>query len=201
MSNKEDDEIQIEIESDDNAVSQNTKPKIDAEQNELAEFQNKISELNNQLLAANQNVANLEDKLKRSLADFQNLQRKTKTDIEQGINTQVDKFLLKFLTIYDDFIRAKTVLAEQKVNTSGLDSILKNIDSLLKEYNVKPIDVIGEIFDPNLHEAVSIVQDDSLDDGTITKEIRKGYISQNRVIRPSIVEISKQTKIEKNSDE
>ena len=132
------------------------------------------------------------------MADYQNLERKTKSDIEKGVNTKIDQFMLKFISIYDDFIRAKTILTEQKVNVSGLESILKNMDSLLSEYNVKPINALGEIFDPNLHEAVSVIEDSTLDDGTITKEIRKGYISQNRLIRPTIVEISKKSNLEKS---
>jgi molecular chaperone GrpE len=75
------------------------------------------------------------------------------------------------------------------------------MNALLSEYGVSPINALGEIFDPNFHEAVSVVEDSSLDDGTITKEIRKGYISQNRVIRPSIVEISKKLKLDNSKDE
>jgi len=105
----------------------------------------------------------------------------------------IDGIILQFLSIYDDFVRAKEALEKQKVNTNGLTSILKNIDSFLSEYGVTPIDALGEIFDPKLHEAISIKQDSSLDENTITSEIRKGYILQNRVIRPSLVEISKKT--------
>ena len=200
MADKENnDEIQIKIESDDDSkTNENSDQNVE---NKSENLEKKITELNNQLSNEKQKVENLEDKLKRSLADFQNLQRKTQNDIEIGINTKMDKFFIKFLTIYDDFLRAKTVIAEAKVNTSGFDSILKNIESLLKEYEIKPINAIGEIFNPNLHEAVSVVEDDSLDEGTITKEIRKGYISQNRVIRPTVVEISKKQKLEKHSDE
>ncbi|MGI0057516.1 MAG: nucleotide exchange factor GrpE, partial [Nitrosarchaeum sp.] len=99
--------------------------------------------------------------------------------------------MLDFLKIYDDFMRAKQVFTENKINTEGLDSILKNMDSLLVKYNVTSIDALGEIFDPNFHEAISIITDSELDDNTITKELRKGYISHKRVIRPSLVEISK----------
>lgn len=138
-----------------------------------------------------QNLASCEDKLKRSLADFINLERKTKTDIENGVTEKIDKFMLKFLTIYDDLIRATQVLKKENPNATGLDSILKNIDTLLAEYGITPIEALGEIFDPNLHEAVSVVEDESLDDNTITKEIRKGYISHKRTLRPTLVEISK----------
>ena len=98
---------------------------------------------------------------------------------------------MDFLKIYDDFIRAKEVISESKINADGLNSILKNMESLMEKYNVKPIDALGEIFDPNFHEAISIISDPSLDDNTITKEIRKGYISHEKILRPTLVEISK----------
>jgi molecular chaperone GrpE len=99
--------------------------------------------------------------------------------------------MIEFLKIYDDFVRAKEVFSSNKVNIEGLDSILKNMDLLLERNNVIPIDALGEIFDPKLHEAISIINDPELDDNTITKEIRKGYISHNKIIRPTLVEISK----------
>ncbi|HXG14398.1 MAG TPA: nucleotide exchange factor GrpE [Candidatus Nitrosotenuis sp.] len=168
-----------------------------SEQNETAESKEiQISEeaapQNEKLIEElKQNLASCEDKLKRSLADFINLERKTKTDIENGVTEKIDKFMLKFLTIYDDLTRAAQVLKKENPNAAGLDSILKNIDALLAEYGITPIEALGEIFDPNLHEAVSIVEDEGLDDNTITKEIRKGYISHKRTLRPTLVEISK----------
>jgi len=157
-----------------------------------------ISELKAELEETKQKLAEYEEKLKYSLADFQNLQRKTQSDMENGINLKIDKLLLEFLTIYDDLFLAKKVLADEKIDVSGLESIVKNMNSLLLEYKVTPINALGEIFNPNFHEAVSVVEDSSLDDGTITKEIRKGYISHNRVIRPTIVEISKKLKLDNN---
>jgi len=157
-----------------------------------------ISKLKAELEGTKQNLAEYEEKLKYSLADFQNLQRKTQSDIETGINLKIDKLLLKFLTIYDDLILAKKILADEKIDVSGLESIVKNMNSLLLEYKVTQINALGEIFNPNFHEAVSVVEDSSLDEGTITKEIRKGYISENRVIRPTIVEISKKLKLDNN---
>ena len=150
-----------------------------------------IEELSKLLESEKQKVSEHEEKLKHVLADFQNLNRKTQSDIENGVNAKVDEFILDFLKIYDDFIRAKEVFSESEINSDGLDSILKNMDSLLKKYHVIPIDALGEIFDPNFHEAISIITDPDLDDNTITKEIRKGYISHERVIRPTLVEISK----------
>lgn len=136
-------------------------------------------------------IEELEEKLKHTLADFQNLQRKTRSDIENGVNAKIDGFMVDFLQIYDDFVRARDAASGNDTVTEGFDSILKNMDALLLRYGVRPIDALGEIFDPNFHEAISITEDDALDENTITREIRKGYISHNRVIRPVLVEISK----------
>ena len=145
-----------------------------------------------------QKVSQFEEKLKHVLADFQNLSRKTQTDIEFGVNSKINEFMLDFIKIYDDFIRAKEVISESKINADGLNSILKNMESLMQKYNVTPIEALGEIFDPNYHEAISIISDSTLDDNTVTKEIRKGYISHERIIRPTIVEISKKEDNDKN---
>ena len=177
--------------NDSNNNSVNDEVEIRNQSNELM-----ISELKAELESTKQNLAEYEEKLKHSLADFQNLERKTQSDIENGINLKIDKLLLNFLIIYDDLILAKKVLNDEKIDVSGLESIVKNMNSLLSEYNVVQINSLGEIFNPNLHEAVSVVEDSSLDEGTITKEIRKGYISGNRVIRPTIVEISKKIKLD-----
>ena len=194
--------MSTETNSDDvpvNIISENqseTSPdEIISENSETNSEENKSSQTNEELVKLldieKQNVIEIDEKLKHVLADFQNLNKKTQSDIQNGVNTKVDEFVLDFLKIYDDFIRAKEVFSENKINTDGLDSILKNMDSLLKKYQVSPIDALGEIFDPNSHESISIIIDSNLDDNTITKEIRKGYISQNRIIRPTLVEISK----------
>jgi molecular chaperone GrpE len=153
--------------------------------------ENIIDELKTQLKQEQEKVASYEKKLQYLLADFENLKKRTEFDVQSKVNSALDSMMLKFLSIYDDFVRAKDVLAKQKINTDGLSAILKNMDSFLSENGVTPIEALGEIFDPQLHEAISVKEDTSLDDSTITTEIRKGYILQNRIIRPSLVEISK----------
>ena len=177
-------EIPVDVESE-------NEPESNDSSEESKSIEINIEELSKLLELEKQKVSEHEEKLKHVLADFQNLNRKTQSDIENGVTAKVDEFVLDFLKIYDDFIRAKEVFSESKINSDGLDSILKNMNSLLKKYHVTPIDALGEIFDPNFHEAISIITDPDLDDNTITKEIRKGYISHERVIRPTLVEISK----------
>ena len=184
VSENDSDEISVGVISENDSESDNS-----SEESKSTEIS--IEELSKLLELEKQKVLEHEEKLKHVLADFQNLNRKTQSDIEIGVNTKVDEFILDFLKIYDDFIRAKEVFSESKINSDGLNSILKNMDSLLKKYHVVPIDALGEIFDPNFHATISIITDPDLDDNTITKEIRKGYIPHERVIRPTLVEISK----------
>ena len=177
-----------EIQADE--ISDNEK-KSSPSEDEFEPLETNVEAISKLLDLEKQKTSECEEKLKLVLADFQNLDRKTRTDIQNGINTKIDEFVLDFLKVYDDFILAKEVFSENKINTDGLNSILKNMDSLLKKYHVVSIDALGELFDPNFHEAISMINDSNLDDNTITKEIRKGYISHERVIRPTLVEISK----------
>ena len=203
MSEKEnEEEINVEIKpGDENLEDESETANIEQSTTETDLYESEISELNDLLSKQKQNLAACEDKLKRSLADFQNLEKKTVSDIQNGINVKMDQFMKKFLDIYDDFVCAKGVMVEENVNVTGLEMIIKKIESLLSEYEITPINALGEIFDPNLHDAVSVVEDSTLDDGTITKEIRKGYISQKRVIRPAKVEVSKKSNSVKENSE
>jgi len=191
---KKSDEIPVEVISENQTDSNNGKEELENENNNVQTTE----DLSKLLELEKQKSSQFEEKLKHVLADFQNLSRKTQNDIETGVNSKINEFMLDFLKIYDDFQRAKDVLFESKINADGLNSILKNMESLMEKYNVKPIDALGEIFDPNFHEAISIVSDSTLDDNTITKEIRKGYISQKAILRPTLVEISKKENNDKN---
>lgn len=185
MSNENNlDEIPVEVISEDETNTKNES--IENDDDNIS-----FEELKNLLEKEKEKSQDLENKLKHVLADFQNLNKKTRLEIENGINTKLSQFMIEFLKIYDDFIRAKEVFSNNEENIKGLDSILKNMDSLLEKNSIIPIDALGEIFDPNLHEAISIITDPKLDDNTITKEIRKGYISHSKIIRPALVEISK----------
>jgi len=188
------DEIPVEVISDEKIETNNSEEESKHTDNleQISDDPIKLLELEKQ------KVSQYEEKLKHVLADFQNLSRETQSDIENGVNSKINEFMLDFIKIYDDFIRAKEVISESKINADGLNSILKNMESLMQKYNVTPIEALGEIFDPNYHEAISIISDSTLDDNTITKEIRKGYISHERIIRPTLVEISKKEDNDKN---
>jgi len=198
LSEEESNEVPIEVNSEEESEEKLNGLPLQKESEESEEEPElSLEELKKLLSQEKEKTMEYELKFKRALADLQNLDRKTKSDIESGINTKIDQFMIEFLQVYDDFVRAKEAFSKNNVNVEGLDSILKNMDSLLLKNNVSTIDALGEIFDPKLHEAISIIEDSTLEENTITKELRKGYISYNRVIRPTLVEISKKIKSEK----
>ena len=135
--------------------------------------------------------SDLKDKWQRALADYQNLERRTQVEVSQRVSSKTNDLLLNFINIYEDFVRAENSLAKEKIDTSGIIAVIKNMESLLSENNIKPIDAVGEIFDPQIHEAVSMVVDETLDEGTITQEVSKGYVSGKAILKPSKVIVSK----------
>jgi len=139
-------------------------------------------------------LSTCEDKLQRALADYQNLERRNSIEVSQKILQKTNQLMLSFIGIYEDFIRAKMSLVNDSTNIEGLDVVIRNMETFLSENNIKPIEAIGAIFDPKFHEAVSTVEDNSLDEGTITQEVAKGYISFQEVIKPSKVIVSKKVK-------
>ena len=150
-----------------------------------------ISELKERLEKEKQNTNDYIEKWKRALADYENLNKRSSLDINNKVTNETNKIMLNFLTVYEDLIRASSTLTDSQKNVEGLDIIIKNMASIFEEHNIKPIDTIGKMFDPNLHEAVSIVEDENFEDGLIKEEVGKGYISGNVVIKPSKVIVSK----------
>ena len=122
------------------------------------------------------------EKSLRLQADYQNLEKQT---IDR-INLRGDKIILDFLTVYEDLIRAQSVL-----KLDGIDSIISNMKAILEHYDVKPIETEGRKFDPKLHEVIEEMEDNDHEEGTIVKEIAKGYIIRNEVMKYSKVCVSK----------
>ena len=123
----------------------------------------------------------------RLLADYQNLEKQ----IIDRVNSRGDKIILDFLTVYEDFIRAKDAYEKEGGNVDNLNVIIKNMESILGNYDVKPIETEGRKFDPKLHEVVQEIEDNDHEEGTIVKEIAKGYIIRGEVMKYSKVCVSK----------
>ena len=127
----------------------------------------------------------------RLQADYQNLERQKQNDISVGVSEKTNDLLSNFINIYEDFIRAKDAYEKEGANVDNLNSIIKNMESILGNYDVKPIETEGKKFDPKLHEVVQEIEDNDHEEGIIVKEIAKGYIIRNKVMKYSKVCVSK----------
>lgn len=131
-----------------------------------------------------------EEKLKRALADYANLQRRTESQISARVEDGVNSAVSDMLRVRDDFARAREAYSAGGTDTAGLDSVMRNLDALLEARGVRPIEALGGPFDPNLHEAVSSAPRPDVPEGTVVEEVRRGYRSRNRIIRPTLAVVS-----------
>jgi molecular chaperone GrpE len=150
--------------------------------------------LKEELLAARKSSDNNLNKLKYMMAEFDNYRKQMEKQIDSKIESGKAELLLKFLSLRDDYLRALEMAKQSKseaVVIEGLEGILKNFDSLLKSEGVIEIETIGTPFDPNVHDVIGFSHEDEVEENIITKEIRRGYMLNNKVLRPSLVLISR----------
>ncbi|MFL6525403.1 MAG: nucleotide exchange factor GrpE [Nitrososphaera sp.] len=171
------------------------------EEEDVEALRNELESVKSELRKAKESSESSLNKMKYLMADFDNYRKQMEKQVASKADSIKAELLLKFLNIRDDYVRALSVArqskSEQIVVIEGLEGILKNIDSLLASEGVREIEAIGTPFDPNVHDAIAYSARDDLAENTVTAEIRKGYMLNDRVLRPSLVEISK--KIIKNS--
>ena len=181
------------------AEQQEGKP-IEEEEQEVEALRAELESVKSELRKAKEFSESSLNKMRYLMADFDNYRKQMEKQLASKAESIKAELLLKFLNIRDDYIRALSVArqskSEQGVVIEGLEGILKNIDSLLASEGVREIEAVGTPFDPNVHDAIAYSARDDLAENTVTAEIRKGYMLNGRVLRPSLVEISK---IVKNS--
>lgn len=193
-SNNEGDE-EVEV-----AQQQQPSPQEDKEQEYIVHLENELSQAEAERQRAKEEADNNLNKLKYLMADFDNYRKRMERQIESKINQGKAELILKFVSIHDDLSRAIETAKQGKsdqVVIQGLEGILRNVETLFDAEGVKEIETTGTPFDPNIHDAISFKYDDTVPENTVIAEIRKGYMMSDKVLRPSLVEISK--RIVKNS--
>jgi molecular chaperone GrpE len=159
-----------------------------------------LQSVKEELRKARESAESSLNKLKYLMADFDNYRKQMEKQAATKTESAKAELLLKFLNIRDDYLRALSVARQDKsepVVIEGLEGILKNIDSLLASEGVREIETVGTPFDPNVHDAIAHAERDDVEENIVTSEIRRGYMLNSKVLRPSLVEIAK--KIVKNS--
>ena len=153
-------------------------------------------------------IKDLEDKLTRSYAEMENQRRRFEKEKEDAFEYGGFVFAREALNLIDNLERSKISLESDNSlkNTEALKKTLEHLDiinkdmvSILKKNNIEPIKSINEKLDPNIHQAMMEIEDDNKEPGTIVQEIQKGFMMKDRLLRPSLVGVSKKTK--KNDEE
>ena len=153
-------------------------------------------------------IKDLEDKLTRTFAEMENQRRRFEKEKEDAFEYGGFSFAREALNLIDNLERSKISLENDNSlkNTEALKKILEHLDiinkdmiSILKKNNIEPIKSINEKLDSNLHQTMMEIEDDSKEPGTIVQEIQKGFLMKDRLLRPSLVGVSKKT--QKNDEE
>ena len=146
--------------------------------------QQKIGELKNLLEKET-------ERSKTFQAKYENLRKDLEKETVNRINSHGDKIILDFLTVYEDFTRARDAYQKEGGNVDNLTSIIKNMESILGNYDVEPIETQGKKFDPKLMMQLQEIEDNDHEEGTVVEEIAKGYIIRGGVLKYSKVCVSK----------
>ena len=141
-----------------------------------------------------------EDKLLRSLAEIENQRRRFEKEIKDAFEFGSFNFAKESLSILDNLQRAKDAIKNdpQLKENKDLDKFLENIDiieknliSIFEKNNIKKIEAIGKKFDPNIHQAMTEIEDEKSEVGSVVQEIQSGYMLGERLLRPALVGVAK----------
>lgn len=135
-------------------------------------------------------LENTTDRLKRLAAEFDNFKKRNAKEREMLFNSILGDIVLAFLPVLDNLEKAASAETTDENYKQGIDLVLKQYIDVLSNFGVTPIESIGKTFDPELHEAVSMVQDENLGEKEIKEEFRKGYKLGDRVIRHAMVVVA-----------
>ena len=160
-------------------------------------------------LTVEEKLKNTEDKLLRSLAELENQRNRFEKDLKEAIDFGGFNFARENLSILDNLQRAYISIKNDGTlkNNKDLDKFLKNIEiieknllSIFKKNKIEKINTLKKKFDPNFHQAMTEIEDNKVEPGTIVQEIQAGYMFGERLLRPSLVSVSKKSdqKIKQN---
>ena len=138
-------------------------------------------------------IAELTDKLKRQLAEFENFRNRTDKEKSQMYTVGAKDVIEKILPVIDNFERGlKSIPEDQKGGpvASGMEMIYKQLITVLSDLGVTPIEAVGQEFDPNLHNAVMHAEDEGLGENIVAEEFQKGYKYKDTVLRHSMVKVA-----------
>ena len=200
------------MEKEENIKQENTTSETSNEKNDVDKQSDDMPEKNKDVeekieLSPEEKIKELEDKLVRTFAEMENQRRRFEKEKDDAFDYGGFSFAKEALNLIDNLTRSKLILESDEAlkDTEALkktiehfDIINKDLISIFTKNNIKPIDCLNKKLDPNLHQAMMEIEDDQKEPGTIVQEVQKGFMIKDRLLRPSLVGVSK--KIEKKDD-
>ena len=153
-------------------------------------------------ISPEEKISELEDKLARTFAEMENQRRRFEKEKNDAFDYGGFAFAKEALNLIDNLTRSKLILENDETlkNTEALKKTLEHFDIIEKDListfnknNIKPIDCLNKKLDPNLHQAMMEIEDDQKEPGTIIQEVQKGFMIKDRLLRPSLVGVSKKS--------
>ena len=138
-------------------------------------------------------IEELTDKVKRQMAEFDNFRKRTEKEKSQMYDMGAKTIVEKILPVIDNFERGLAAVPEDNQEDAfvvGMDKIYRQMLTVLEEAGVKPIEAVGAEFDPNFHNAVMHVEDETLGENVVAEELQKGYMYRDTVVRHSMVKVA-----------
>ncbi len=138
-------------------------------------------------------IEELTDRVRRQMAEFDNFRKRTEKEKSQMFETGAKSIIEKILPVIDNFERGLATISEEEKSTpfaEGMDKIYKQMMTVLAEAGVAVIEAEGKEFDPNLHNAVMHIDDDSFGENIVAAEFQKGYTYRDTVVRHSMVQVA-----------
>ena len=187
------------ITNTDSISDEEDKAKEELNQKDAEESSN-VEKEEEKKLTPEEEIETLKDKLARTFAEMENQRRRFEKEKDDAYEYGGYSFAKEALNLLDNLERSKVALEndEKLKNTDALKKIVEHLNiinndmlSIFKKNNIEPIKSINEKLDPNLHQAMMEVEDDTKEPGTIVQEIQKGFMMKDRLLRPSLVGVSK----------
>ena len=203
------------MEKEENIKQDETKAEPSIENSEIEKQSDESQEnLNNveekKELSPEEKIKELEDKLARTFAEMENQRRRFEKEKDDAFDYGGFVFAKEALNLIDNLARSKLILESDETlkDTEALKKTLEHFDiinkdliSIFTKNNIKPIDCLNKKLDPNLHQAMMEIEDDQKEPGTIVQEVQKGFMIKDRLLRPSLVGVSKKVEIKDKKDE
>lgn len=171
-------------------TSENEVKQEDIENKNTTVENTKEKEANEELTKIKEELEDVKDRHTRLIAEFDNLKKRSAKEREGLYNSIMSDVVSSLLPIIDNLEKATEAESKDEEYKKGIELVLKQFKDVLASNGVKEIEAVGQPFDPELHEAVSMVQDENLGEKIVAQEYRKGYMIGNKVIRHSMVVVA-----------